>query len=150
MRIIDAREAPERALNARLEMLREVGGLPEEHVFPDPFISQTADYLARGNQTTLLAVDGERIAGCATLCYLTVLPTLQHPTGSRAHLMNVWTAPAYRRRGVARRLVTALMDEAKRRGATEISLDATEAGRPFYEELGFRANGEGMTMAFDA
>ena len=84
--------------------------------------------------------------GCATLCFLTVLPTADHPTGLRAHLMNVYTAPAFRRRGIARMLVTALMDAARQRGATEVSLDATEAGRPLYRTLGFRENSEGMTL----
>lgn len=148
MRIVDARDVPEQALAIRLEMLREVGKLPEGHAFPDDFIARTAGYLATGDQTTLLAVDDEQVAGCATICYMTWLPTLQHPTGKRAHLMNVYTAPGYRRQGVARQLVTALMDEAKLRGVTEISLDATEAGRPLYESLGFRPNDEGMTIVF--
>ena len=147
MRIIDAREALVLALAIRLEMLREVGGLPEEHDFPDAFVRRTADELAHGNQTTLLAMDGDRPVGCATLCYLTLLPTLDHPTGQRAHLMNVYTSPEARRQGVARQLVTRLIEEARSRGVTEISLDATEAGRPFYESLGFRPNGEGMTIA---
>lgn len=75
-----------------------------------------------------------------------MLPTADHPTRLRAHLMNVYTAPAFRRRGIARMLVTALMDEARQRGATEISLDATEAGRPLYRSLGFRESGGAMTL----
>ena len=145
MRIVNAREALVQALTIRLEMLREIGGLPEDHNFPDPFIARTADALAHGNQTTLLAMDGDQPVGCATLCYMTWLPTLSHPTGQRAHLMNVYTAQTHRRQGMARRLITALMEEAQSRGVTEISLDATEAGRPLYEALGFRANEEGMT-----
>ena len=101
-----------------------------------------------GEQTTLLTMDGDRAVGCATVCYMTWLPSLGHPSGRRAHLMNVYTAPGYRRQGIARQLVTALMDEAKQRGVTEISLDATEAGRPLYESLGFRVNDEGMTLIF--
>ena len=148
MRIINAREALVLALAIRLEMLREVGGLPEEHGFPDDLIARTVDYLKSGDQTTLLAMDDEQVVGCATICYTTWLPTLSHPSGHRAHLMNVYTAPGYRRQGVAKMLVTALMDEAKQRGVTEISLDATEAGRPLYEALGFRPNDEGMTIVF--
>ena len=148
MRIINAKEAQVLALAVRLEMLREIGGFPEEHVFSDAFIWQTADYLTGENQTTLLAVDGGQPVACATLCYLTLLPTLDHPTGCRAHLMNVYTAPTHRRRGLAKQLVIQLMEEAQARGVTEISLDATAAGRPLYEALGFRANGEGMTKVF--
>ena len=147
MRIVDAREALVLALAIRLEMLREIGNLPEEQDFPDDFIARTADFLAHGDQTTLLALDDGQVAGCATICYMTWLPTLSHPTGRRAHLMNVYTAPGFRRKGVAKMLVTALKDEAKQRGVTEISLDATEAGRPLYDALGFRPTGEGMTIA---
>lgn len=146
MRIVDAREAPEQALAIRLEMLLEVGGLPEGHTFDEALIRQTGVYLEKGDQRTLLAMDGDRAVGCATICYMTWLPTLSHPTGCRAHLMNVYTAPAYRRQGLARQMALALIGDAKGRGVTEISLDATAAGRPLYATMGFQPNDEGMTL----
>ena len=99
-------------LRIRLEMLKIVNNLPEDHQFPDVFISQTRDYFLAGDQTTVLAVDGEDVIGCATICYIRMMPTFSHPTGSRAHLMNVYTAEPYRRRGIARKMVSMLIDAA--------------------------------------
>ena len=65
---------------------------------------------------------------------------------SRAHLMNVYTREQYRRLGIASRMVEMLIQEARGRGVTEISLDATESGRPLYERLGFTASQECMVI----
>ena len=123
--------------------MREVTG---GDALPEGFRDRTERYLLEGDQLTLLALAGDACAGSATLCFLRMLPTSEHPAGLRAHLMNVYTLPAFRRRGIARTLVTALVEEARHRGATEISLDATAAGRPLYRALGFREHGEAMTM----
>ena len=43
-------------------------------------------------------------------------------------------------------MVEILIDEAKENGVTEISLDATEMGRPLYEALGFKVSDSCMVM----
>lgn len=47
--------------------------------------------------------------------------------------------PDYRRRGIATVLMEQSLDELRRRGVRCIKLDATPAGQPVYERLGFRA-----------
>ena len=91
-------------------------------------------------------MDGDRVIGCATMCYIYIMPTFSHPTGKRAHLMNVYTMKEWQRQGIARQMVSMLIDEAWKRGATEISLDATEEGRPLYKNLGFTDSTEGMVL----
>ncbi len=51
--------------------------------------------------------------------------------------MNMYTAPEYRRRGIAFRTLDLLVTAAKEKGIGQISLEATESGRPLYEEYGF-------------
>lgn len=133
-------------MKLRLEMLREVNGLSGEYEYDENFIFESRRYFESGEQTTVIASDGETLVGCASLSYTWIMPTFSHPTGNRAHLMNVYTRADYRRRGISKKMVEILIDEAKRNGVTEISLDATEMGRPLYESLGFKASDSCMVM----
>lgn len=131
-------------IRIRLDCLRAVGKLPQDYAFVPAFVEATRGFLRNADQTTLLAMDGEAAVACATLCYKTCIPTLGHPTGKRAHIMNVYVAEGYRRQGVAKRLMLALHAEAASRGVTEITLDATDEGRKLYEAIGYQASEECM------
>ena len=91
-------------------------------------------------------MDNGSVVGCGTICYTELMPTFDHPTGHRAHLMNIYVRRDFRRRGIAREIVKVLVETAKSRGVTEISLDATASGRPLYESLGFVQNNAGMIL----
>ena len=133
-------------MKLRLEMFREVNGLSGEYEYDENFIFESRRYFESGEQTTVIASDGETLVGCASLSYTWIMPTFSHPTNNRAHLMNVYTRADYRRRGISKKMVEILIDEAKENGVTEISLDATEMGRPLYESLGFKASDSCMVM----
>ena len=133
-------------MRIRLEMLHEVNSLPDDCVFSDTLVKSSEEYFASGNDATVLALDDGRAVACASLSFIDIMPTYGHPTGKRAHLMNVYTHPDYRRQGLARKMVNMLIDLAESRGVTEISLDATESGRPLYESLGFGTNHEAMNL----
>ena len=136
----------DQVMEIRLEMLLEVNNLSEQYEYADDFVSASREYFLNGDQTTVLAIDDGKAIGCASICYITIMPTFSHPTGQRAHLMNVYTSKYYRKQGIAERMVNMLIREAWDRGATEISLDTTETGRPFYRKLGFMDSGECMVL----
>lgn len=139
-------ELLETALKLRREMLGIIYG-KDESEFEGEFTRLSEEFFKNGDQTTVLAYDGDKPVGCATICYITLMPTNDHPAGKRAHIMNVYTNASYRRQGIARKMVTTLLDEAKARGVTYISLDATESGRPLYKTLGFKENEENMGIS---
>ncbi len=136
----------EMLMKLREEMLRIVNSLPDDYVFSDELKEHSRRYFLEGDQTTVIALDDGKAVACASISYIGIMPTFAHPTGKRAHLMNVYTNSAYRRQGIARVLVNTLIDEAKERGVTEIGLDATDSGRPLYESLGFKGSVEYMSL----
>lgn len=136
----------EQLMKIRLEMLRVVNNLLDDYVFDDVLVAESKRYFESGNQTTVLAFDGKDVVGCASMSYIWIMPTFSHPTGNRAHLMNVYTRKEYRGQGIAKKMVKMLIDEAKEKGCSEISLDATDMGRPVYESLGFSASSSAMAM----
>lgn len=135
-------------IKSRCRTMREVCGFYDDYEFPAEFMEATKQYFLHGDGTTVIATDDSceppQIVGNATLCYTILLPTFSHPSGKRAHLMNVHVEKEFRRKGIARKMLELLVDEAKERGVTEISLDATDDGRKLYEARGYHANNEAM------
>ena len=130
----------------RLEMIREENQLGQNAPLPADLSGLCRRYFLEGDQTTVIASDTGTIIACASLCFIEYLPSWSHPTGKRAHLMNVYTRPGFRGKGVASRLVRMLIDEARARQVTEISLDTTGPGRNVYTTLGFQDSEECMVM----
>lgn len=143
---IASKDDIDRMMNIRLEMLKVVNDLPEDYEYSDEMINESREYFLTGDQMTVLALDGEETVGCASMSFIRVMPTFDHPTGRRAHLMNVYTRDEYRRQGIARKMVKLLIDESWSEGVTEISLDATVSGRPLYESMGFTDSTECMIL----
>ncbi len=55
----------------------------------------------------------------------------------RVFILNVFTEPEFRRRGIARAVVSAMVDWCRAQGFHSVRLAASEAGRPLYQSLGF-------------
>src|SRR6266568_1097402 len=64
---------------------------------------------------------------------------------ARAWILNMYTEPGARRRGVAKRLMEAMIEWCRINGFRAVSLHASSAGRPLYETMGFQPTNE-MTL----
>ncbi len=140
--IIAKKDDIELLMKSRIEMLQAVNCLPATHEFDQELMNQTRAYFESENHATVLALESieskeSEVIGCATLCYTQVMPTFSHPTGKRAHLINVYTHSDYRNQGIASHMIEMLISIAKTNGVTEITLDATELGRVIYQKCDF-------------
>jgi GNAT superfamily N-acetyltransferase len=107
------------------------------HCYPEYGLDDVREYLAwclrqadKGWIVRLVAEVGGQAVGNAQL-------TLWRQNGEIGSLV---VAPDYRRRGLARRLLTALMNEADRRGLEALEIGANEcqpAIIAFYQRMGF-------------
>ncbi len=72
------------------------------------------------------------------MCFSEELPSPDNPTGICAYLRNIYVREAFRKHGLAHRMVSRLIAEAKSRNCGKIYLETTDDGRPVYHSLGFR------------
>jgi len=69
-------------------------------------------------------------------------PSPRFPHTELPYILQVYTVPDARRRGVAAAIVEALVEEARTNGYPRVLLHATRSGRSVYERLGFEATSE--------
>ena len=124
----------------RIEVLRAANGL-DDNTNMSRVEKETRAYyenaLANGSHTAYLVFDGDVFIGAGGISYYTVMPTFHNPTGRKAYIMNMYTRPDHRRMGIAAKTLDLLIQDAKKRNITFISLEATDMGRKLYERYGF-------------
>ena len=139
-------------LQVRIDFLRWVN-----HLGPDadlsPLERQTRAYLERameeGSCAIHLAFEGERFVGLGCICFYWVMPSHDNPSGHRGYIMNLYTQPDYRGRGIAHAVMDRLIQEARDRGVNFISLEATVQGRKLYAQYGFVPMEREMELQLD-
>ena len=102
--------------------------------------------LETGEHVAYLVYDNETFIGAGGVSFYQVMPTYHNPTGKKAYIMNMYTNPAYRRKGIAYQTLNLLVADAKNKGIDAISLEATEMGRPLYEKFGFTGMNDEMEL----
>ena len=93
--------------------------------------------LKTGDHVAYLVYDNETFIGTGGVSFYQVMPTYHNPTGKKAYIMNMYTASEYRRQGIAFHTLDLLVKDARKQGISQITLEATEMGRPLYERYGF-------------
>ena len=124
----------------RIEVLRAANKLGAD-VDMSEVERQSREYYSKalidGTHTAYLVCDENKFIGAGGVSYYRVMPTYHNQRGEKAYIMNMYTAPEYRRQGIAYKTLDLLVNDARNKGITAISLEATDMGRPLYEKYGF-------------
>lgn len=133
----------------RLEVLRAANGLEEDVDLSLTELESRRYYetcFLEDSHAAWLVFDGEEVVGTGAVSFYQVMPTYHNPSGKKAYIMNMYTRPDYRRRGIAYRVLELLTAEAEMRQIDAVTLEATAAGRPLYEAFGFTAMRDEMEL----
>ena len=136
----------------RLALLREMGNVRDESQ-EAPLLDAIRDYLRWKMATDeflawVAEADGQVVA-ISGLVFFERPPDAGNAAGVDAYLMNMYTLPAWRGRGIARVLLDEIIGFVRTTPARRIWLHATDIGRPVYESAGFRPSTKEMELAWD-
>lgn len=123
----------------RVELFREMGKITPDidlDAFKDELYIYYKKHLNVDHIAWVYKEDGEIVA-ISGMNILSKPPRTNNFTGREAYIMNIYVAPSYRRKGIAKSLMDQLLEDAKSRGINDITLIASEKGQPLYEAMGF-------------
>ncbi|MDU9389913.1 GNAT family N-acetyltransferase [Pseudomonas sp. zfem002] len=128
----------------REAMFLEAGGdAATLQVMTEHFRPWLQPRLEDGRYYGFVLEDDGQVAAAIGLMSIDWPPHPAHPQlDQRGYVLNVYVEPAYRRRGLASKLMQLADAEFVRRGLGFAVLHATAAGRPVYAGLGWNATAE--------
>jgi GNAT superfamily N-acetyltransferase len=130
-------------IEMRIEQLREEGATEDIDLRP-----ALKDYYNRhmqdGTFVSWLALDENKIIGTSGMSFVEKPPYFGCPSGKMGLLSSMFTLQAYRRKGIAKELLSRVVEEARQYGCGTIQITASDMGVLLYTNFGFVKNGNFM------
>jgi ribosomal protein S18 acetylase RimI-like enzyme len=127
-------------ISLRLALLKELGELstPQEEQLME---TSTREYLqtslSNNEFISYMAETNGKPVSISGMVLFKRPPYLENLQGIEAYILNMYTVPKYRGKGLASRLLEHCIEESKKSGVKRIWLHASEGGEPLYKKMGF-------------
>lgn len=140
---IEYRRLTEKELNTfidmRIKQLREEGA--KENIDLAPALKQYyIRHMGDGTFVSWLAFDGDKIIGTSGMSFVEKPPYFGCPSGKIGLLSSMFTNPDYRRKAIAKELLTRVVHDAKEYGCGTVQITASDMGVKLYSNFGFVPN----------
>lgn len=127
-------------LHHRLSMFRDMGY--HDDVVLSAMLDTSRPYFAERLEdgrfhAWLVENNDHKVIAGGGLLILDYPSSARDPSSKRPMIVNVFTEVQYRRKGIARQLMTIMIEWCRERGFGLVVLHASDDGRPLYEQLGF-------------
>lgn len=130
-------------IDMRINQLREEGA--KEDIDLKPALRDYYNrHMADGTFVSWLAFDGDKIVGTSGMSFVEKPPYFGCPSGKMGLLSSMFTSKEYRRQGIAKELLTRVVNEAREYGCGTVQITASDMGVLLYSDFGFVKNGNFM------
>ena len=130
-------------IQMRITQLKEEGAT--EDIDLVPVLRDYYDrHMADETFVSWLALDGEKIIGTSGMSFVEKPPYFGCPSGRIGLLSSMFTDPDYRRMGIAKELLSRVVEEARAYGCGTVQITASDMGVKLYTAYGFTYNGNFM------
>lgn len=134
----------------RIEFLKEVQKIETRQYSEEELSTALREYLSKSmindEFVAWLAISESEIIATSGLCFFQITPGFTLIDGKIAYILNIYTLPNWRGKGIGKQVFDHILQEAIGRGYKRISLHASDDGRPIYEKFGFRLTGDEMEL----
>ena len=134
-------------IQMRIRQLREEGATEDIDLVP-ALQDYYKRHMADGTFVSWLAMDGDKIVGTSGMSFVEKPPYFSCPSGRLGLLSSMFTDPDYRRMGIAKELLSRVVDEARNYGCGCVQITASDMGVLLYTDFGFKKNGNFMQYNF--
>lgn len=131
------------------EVSRTTGGSGHLPSFEDATRRYFQETLGTGEFLAWLAEADGAIVGTSGLVFFRRAPTPRNLLGRDAYVLNMYTTPEWRGRGVASALLAELIAYVRTTGVCTIRLHAEKGARPIYSRAGFVARDDEMELRLE-
>ena len=130
-------------IEMRINQLREEGAA--ENIDLRPSLNDYYKrHLSDGTFVSWLAVNDNKIIGTSGISFVEKPPYYGCPSGKIGLLSSMYTDKAYRRQGIAKKLLSLVIDEAAKFGCGTVQITASDMGVLLYTDFGFVKNSNFM------
>lgn len=130
-------------IRIRIGQLREEGATEDTDLKP-ALLDYYNRHMADGTFVSYIAVDGDKIVGTSGMSFVEKPPYFGCPSGKLGLLSSMYTDNNYRRQGIAKKLLSMVVDEARAYGCGVVQITASDMGVLLYSDFGFVKNGNFM------
>jgi predicted acetyltransferase len=118
----------------------ELGGEQPQEII-DSLKAQMTAYFTKttseGTCISFIAKCDNEVAGIGSVMMREQPGNFKNPSGKWGYIMNMYTVPEFRRKGICKGILNALVEDALKAGITAFELHATKEGELVYAQNGF-------------